>query len=149
MPRLLRIGENHLGRAVYAAKAFVSGDRIGVVRGQVLDDPDYSSTYSIDLGGPYSLEPSPPFRFLNHCCSPNCRLLLVEPPRPSRRGLLQCVVEARKRIQPGDELTIDYSWPADSAIPCGCGSRWCRGWIVSRKDLPRLKRLAKRKSAGR
>lgn len=139
MSRNIRVGDNHLGRAVYAAKAFVPGDRVGIVRGTVIDDPEHSSTYSIDLGGVYSLEPAAPFRFLNHSCSPNCELVLVDPPRPNRRGLLQCVVEVRKRIKPGDELTIDYSWPADSAIPCGCGSRWCRGWIVSKRERALMK----------
>ena len=28
-------------------------------------------------------------------------------------------------------MTIDYAWPADSAIRCQCGSENCRGWIVA------------------
>jgi SET domain-containing protein len=33
-------------------------------------------------------------------------------------------------INAGEELLIDYCWPADAAIPCRCGALGCRGWIV-------------------
>ncbi|MGL4594549.1 MAG: SET domain-containing protein-lysine N-methyltransferase [Thermoguttaceae bacterium] len=39
-------------------------------------------------------------------------------------------VESTRDIMPGEELTIDYSWPADRAVKCLCGSQHCRGWIV-------------------
>lgn len=132
--RGIRIGENHLGRAVYAERAFAPGDLIGTVRGRVVDDAEFSTPYSIDLGGTFSLDPGPPFRFLNHCCSPNAELLLTEPARPRRTNVMDVRIYARKRIRPGEELTIDYAWPADAAIPCGCGSRWCRGWVVARSQ---------------
>jgi hypothetical protein len=38
-------------------------------------------------------------------------------------------------ISRGDELTIDYAWPATSAIPYLYGSAQCRGWIVARDQL--------------
>jgi SET domain-containing protein len=37
---------------------------------------------------------------------------------------------ALRDIRPDEQLTIDYAWPADSAIPCGCDSPNCRGWVV-------------------
>ena len=49
-------------------------------------------------------------------------------------------VESVHDILPGEELTIDYSWPADRAIKCLCGKPKCRGWIVDpieRESLPR------------
>ena len=45
---------------------------------------------------------------------------------------------ASQFIRSGEELTIDYAWSADWAIPCGCESRVCRGWIVAIEDLPLL-----------
>jgi len=45
-----------------------------------------------------------------------------------------------KDIKQGDELTIDYAWSADAAIPCGCGSKNCRGYVVSEKELSKLKK---------
>jgi hypothetical protein len=131
---------------LYAARRFKKEEFVGVVRGRVIDDPEFGSNYGIGLGGTYTLEPSAPFRFLNHCCTPNCELLLVDAPPGSRRpDIPRVIVQARRIIRPGDELTIDYGWPAESAIECACGSRWCRGWIVAksqRKRLPQVHELA-------
>ncbi|RLS76374.1 MAG: hypothetical protein DWI03_09305, partial [Planctomycetota bacterium] len=38
-------------------------------------------------------------------------------------------------VEPGEEILIDYSWPADAAIPCRCGATSCRGWIVDPAEL--------------
>ena len=49
-------------------------------------------------------------------------------------------VESVHDILPGEELTIDYAWPADRAVKCLCGKPRCRGWIVDpaeREHLPR------------
>ncbi len=145
MPRRFRVGENHLGRAVYATTAFEPGEVVGAVQGTVIDDPEYTTNYCIDLGGNFSLEPRPPFRFVNHCCSPNCELLLVDPPPGSRRKVPSVVLQTRKRIRPGEELSIDYSWPAHAAIPCQCGSRWCRGWVVAKTERHLVKGAVRRK----
>lgn len=86
----------------------------------------------MDLGNERSLEPTAPFRYLNHSCSPNCELILVQVEyddgTPSDTEIW---VEAGRDIQSGEELTIDYGWPAESAIACDCGSPNCRGWIVA------------------
>ncbi|MDR0392282.1 MAG: hypothetical protein LBH59_10280, partial [Planctomycetaceae bacterium] len=39
-------------------------------------------------------------------------------------------VETLRDILPGEQLTIDYAWPAEKAIKCQCGCKKCRGWIV-------------------
>lgn len=44
-------------------------------------------------------------------------------------------VESTRDIYPGEELTIDYAWPADRAARCLCGSPSCRGWIVDPEEL--------------
>jgi hypothetical protein len=44
-------------------------------------------------------------------------------------------VEAVRDIMPGEELTIDYAWPADREARCFCGSPQCRGWIVDPAEL--------------
>ena len=49
-------------------------------------------------------------------------------------------VESVQDILPGDELTIDYSWPADRAVKCLCGKPKCRGWIVDPAERERLSR---------
>ncbi len=37
-------------------------------------------------------------------------------------------------VRPGDQLTIDYAWPAGWAIPCRCGEPACRGWVVAESE---------------
>ncbi|MDR2344938.1 MAG: SET domain-containing protein-lysine N-methyltransferase, partial [Planctomycetaceae bacterium] len=36
-------------------------------------------------------------------------------------------VETIRDIFPGEQLTIDYAWPAEKSIKCQCGSECCRG----------------------
>lgn len=68
-------------------------------------------------------------RHLNHSCAPNCVAVEVED-----GGLPQIVIEARRRIRPGEELFIDYALdigdgdPAD--FPCRCGAPRCRGTMA-------------------
>ncbi|MDR1270173.1 MAG: hypothetical protein LBK82_11675 [Planctomycetaceae bacterium] len=49
-------------------------------------------------------------------------------------------IEAIRDIMPGEELTIDYAWPADRHAKCLCGSPQCRGWIVDPKELHLLQK---------
>ena len=50
----------------------------------------------------------------------------------------QVWVEAIRDILPDEELTIDYSWPADRAAKCLCGKPMCRGWIVDPAERDQL-----------
>lgn len=57
--------------------------------------------------------------FINHCCEPNLRVTL-------RGGRVFYV--SRRRIQAGEELTVDYNIMGDVAdATCRCGARNCRG----------------------
>lgn len=98
---------------------------MGRVAGAIVRGADYESDYCIDLGPELALEPGPPFRFANHSCEPNCRFVVET---AGAGGLVW--FETLRGIAAGEELTVDYAWPADQAIPCGCGSRKCRGWIT-------------------
>jgi uncharacterized protein len=55
--------------------------------------------------------------FMNHSCDPNAFIRVV----PG----LKVAVFARRDIQPGDELTIDYRDP-DHPEVCHCGAANCR-----------------------
>jgi hypothetical protein len=74
----IRIGRTPLGRGVFARRRVRPEQVIGVIRGQVIVDPKYTSDYCMDLGEGCSLEPASPFRFLNHSCEPNCELFFWE-----------------------------------------------------------------------
>jgi SET domain-containing protein len=58
---------------------------------------------------------------INHCCDPNLKTRRI-------RGHLYYF--SCRRIRPGEELTVDYRFPAkaERAI-CRCGSPKCRGTI--------------------
>ena len=126
------VGEVAYGRGVFATRPFRKGELVGVIQGDIIDDEDYSSDYCMDLGGTLSLEPRGPFRYLNHSCEPNAQLFIVPPERPDEDPVL--ILEATRTIRPGQELTIDYAWPAEYAVPCQCQSISCRGWIVARDE---------------
>jgi hypothetical protein len=47
-------------------------------------------------------------------------------------------VETLRDIFPGEQLTIDYAWPADKKAKCLCGCKKCRGWIAAEDELELL-----------
>jgi SET domain-containing protein len=83
-------------------------------------------------------------RFFNHSCNPNCDAVIAQ-----RRVF----IEAMRDIEPGEELTYDYSLTRDGLddeeserrYACHCGSANCRGTMLE----PRPKRRPKRKQARR
>jgi hypothetical protein len=71
-----------------------------------------------------------PARWLNHSCEPNC-VVAIE------RG--RVFIDARRDIDPGEELCYDYALrreDGDEAVArtryaCRCGARRCRGTLLS------------------
>jgi len=143
----VRIGPTAMGLGVFAVKPFRSEETIGRVCGTVVNDPEHESDYCIELYNGAAFEPASPFRYVNHSCRPNCALVQAEaddeqPAEP------EVWIEAVAEIQAGEQLTIDYAWPAEAAIPCDCHSPECRGWIVAEDELhhlaPRSRKAAER-----
>lgn len=126
------VGQSPNGLGVFAARELKTCEFVGELVGTVIEGADYESDYCIELDTENSLEPSEPFRFLNHSCEPNCELASdIEDPT-------EIWVEVIRDIRPGEELTIDYGWPAQDAIRCNCGSLNCRGWVVAADKLDEL-----------
>ena len=78
-------------------------------------------------------------RWINFSCDPNCEAVLDEnedDPRKSR-----VYIEAKRAIKPGEELTYDYGIVLDEPHTarlkkiwaCRCGSKKCRGTMLSPK----------------
>lgn len=129
----VRVAPAAYGDGVYACRSFRRGQRVGRVYGEVVGG-DEGSEYAIDLGDDRLLEPGAPFRFLNHSCEPNCELINHTPDdaAPHEYEVYVCAI---RKIQEGEQLTIDYAWAAEAAIRCGCKAKTCRGWIVSADQL--------------
>lgn len=129
LARLLRVGPTHVGQGVFAARRLRAGIVIGEIKGEVLDEHPEDPSYCMELPSGKVLEPAAPLRFVNHSCDPNCELFYWfdedEGPQEDRLWL-----QTIRSIEPGEELSIDYCWPADAAIPCCCGATGCRRWIV-------------------
>ena len=134
----VRVGAAKYGLGVYATRSYPADVVIGQVEGDVVDDPDYTSDYCIDLVGDCSLEPSAPFRYMNHSCDPNCVLVQCEIEDDGIVVDVEIWVEALRPISENEQLTIDYAWPASGAIRCGCESENCRGWVVCEDELDQL-----------
>lgn len=59
--------------------------------------------------------------FINHSCAPNVYARIV------RNHILYI---AKRTIEPGEELLIDYRFEKDmETVPCSCGASNCRGTI--------------------
>ncbi|HSE38711.1 MAG TPA: SET domain-containing protein-lysine N-methyltransferase [Blastocatellia bacterium] len=58
---------------------------------------------------------------INHSCDPNLY---------SRQIRGHILYFSKRAIEPGEELTVDYSFaPEHKPVPCHCGSAECRGTI--------------------
>ncbi len=129
------VGPSRNGLGLFSLRTFAAGDFVGPIEGEIMADPEYGSEYAMELGE-RALEPAAPFRFVNHSCRPNCALALFDEEaadgtvRPAHVWL-----EILSEIALGQQMTIDYAWPAGEAIPCQCGAASCRGWIVAEEQL--------------
>lgn len=132
----LKVKDTANGRGLFAKKDFAKNAVIGRIKGKVVSDENLDPRYVMELENHMLLIPKAPYRYLNHSCRPNCELFdwEDEPPNP-KTGVRDLYLGTIRKIKSGAELTIDYSWPAGFAIPCECGSKKCRGYIVSKEEL--------------
>jgi len=146
-PYIVRTSVIH-GRGVFATRLIQRGTRIIEYRGD-------RTTWDIALERPPS-DPANPHhtfffetsdgnvidanirgnaaRWINHSCDANCESYEDEDGR--------VYIDARRRIQPGEEITYDYRLTLDGRISqrtrnayrCRCGARKCRGVLLIEDD---------------
>jgi len=148
----VHVRRTRIGWGLFARRHYRADEVIGEITGTVIADWDYSSRYCFDLGDICCLEPDPPFRFINHSCRPNFYFRAVDiNRRRDTAAARRLFVLAIDTVRPGDELTIDYAWPAGWAIRCRCGESACRGWVVAENQRHLLAAVADQRpqSAGR
>jgi uncharacterized protein len=129
-----RTGKTPYGDGLFATERIEAGTCLGKVAGKVLrfdQTTEDQASYLMDLGSDKVLYPYRPFRNMNHSCNPNAELAYWGE---------EMYVEVTRTIHPGQQITIDYAWSHEDAIPCKCGSKRCRGWIVAAEELHLLQK---------
>jgi len=144
--RTVHVLDSKNGRGVFAQRKIAKDEVVGQVRGDITSTDEHDPRYLMELDSDMLLRPKAPFRYLNHSCNPNCELFVWEDQKLDKKtGTRPLFVGALRSIRDGAELTIDYSWPAEFAIPCHCKSKNCRGWIVAEKQAKKLQKNKKGK----
>ena len=132
----VRVEDTPVGKGVFSCRAYPKTAVVGRIAGMLKEFENHASAYCFEFDETHVLEPYAPFRYVNHCCDPNCEFEMLEVPTgPADQGQVDLYLIAIRDIASGEELTIAYNWPADSAIPCQCNSPDCVGWIVCPFEL--------------
>ncbi|MEO6750748.1 MAG: SET domain-containing protein-lysine N-methyltransferase [Chthoniobacteraceae bacterium] len=73
-----------------------------------------------------------PARFLNHSCEPNAEAEIFGD---------QIWIMALRTIQPGEEITFNYSYDLENyeEHPCRCGAAKCVGYMVAEEFFPEVR----------
>ncbi len=134
---LFRVDENHLGKAVFAARAFAEGDTLMEFTGRRFrsDEIPRFAHGSIDryvqVAPDRYMGPSGRIDdFVNHSCDPNAGLRFDD----DRVFLI-----AIRAIAPGEEISWDYSTTLAESnwhMICGCRSAECRRVVANFESLP-------------
>ena len=154
------------GSGVYAARRIRKGSRIVEYLGDRISHGEADDRYAAkgqDNGHTFLFVVSDKVvidagvdgndaRFINHSCDPNCDTV-IEGGR--------VFIEARRTIQPGEELGYEYGLTWESTADpdelaryaCRCGAAKCRGTMLDEKPIDarpaRKPRRAAAKTAGR
>lgn len=117
-------------------------NRRGLAQEEKAKTTDEGAVYIFELNKRYDIDGNVPeniARLVNHSCDNNCQAVNV-------RGHIY--FEALRPIAEGEEISIDYGYDISHFLdhPCRCGSPRCAGYIVSKEQRSRLKRLLQRRA---
>ena len=135
------------GKGVFVAKPIKKGQAIIEYKGERISwklaekrhphdpkDPNHTFYFSLEDGRVIDAKyGGNAARWINHSCKPNC-----EADEAGGRIFIRTV----RKIKAGEELTYDYGLVIDEPYtatlladyPCHCGSRVCRGTLLSPKS---------------
>jgi SET domain-containing protein len=143
------------GNGVFAVDTIARGEEIIEYKGKLLthaeadelygDGGETGHTFLFTLNDEYIIDANQggnSARWINHSCAPNCRALVEENVDGDRRRD-KVVIEAIRKIKPGEELTYDYGIVLDAPHTprlkklwqCLCGSPKCTGTLLKPKRL--------------
>jgi uncharacterized protein len=141
------------GNGVFAVAPLKKGEEIIQYRGTLMthdeadvmygDGGETGHTFLFTLNDDYIIDANRKgniARWINHSCNPNCEALVEESEtgNPRRDKVL---IQARRNIKPGEELTYDYGIvlevPHTARLKklwkCLCGSPKCTGTLLKPK----------------
>jgi uncharacterized protein len=141
------------GNGVFAVADIPAGTTLAEYKGQRLthtqadrryaDTVETGHTFLFTLNDRYVIDANVGgniARWINHSCAPNCTPLLVEDGK-GRLAHDKVVIESKRDIRAGEELTYDYgitlSEPHTAKMKklwaCRCGARRCTGTMLKPK----------------
>lgn len=132
------------GRGVYCKRPIRKGTRIIEYTGKRMsweeapNDPNNPHTFNFGLDDGQVINPEiggNEARWINHSCDPNCEAIEDEDDR--------VFIYALRKLSAGEELFYDYALELDEPPTkelekehaCHCGSRKCRGTMLSLESL--------------
>jgi SET domain-containing protein len=132
------------GKGVFAARDIAKGETLIEYKGEMItaqeaedrhphdpNDPNHTFYFQVDDDKVIdALHGGNSARWINHCCTPNCKPEVIEE---------RVFIKAKKDIPAGTELNYDYGLIIDEPItkkliaqyPCWCGSPKCRGTLLA------------------
>lgn len=141
------------GNGVFAAKDLPKGVPVIEYRGRRLthtqanrmyaNDVDSGHTFLFTLNEKYLIDGGDggnDARWINHGCAPNCQAWVVENKRGDK-SRDRIVIETRRAIREGEELTYDYGITLEERQTprlkkiwaCKCGAQRCTGTMLRPK----------------
>ena len=151
--RIIRRQSPIHGNGVFAATEIPKGTRVVEYRGKRLthaeadrrfgNDTDTGHTFLFTLNDEYLIDGGDGgnvARWINHSCAPNCQAWIIEHAGDDRRKD-KVVIESRRLIRAGEELTYDYGITLEERQTaklkriwaCRCGAKKCSGTLLKPK----------------
>jgi SET domain-containing protein len=137
------------GKGVFAARDIAKGETLIEYIGEIItaqeaedrhphdpNDPNHTFYFQVEDDKVIdALHGGNSARWINHCCTPNCKPEVIEG---------RVFIKAKKDIPAGTELNYDYGLIIDEPItkkliaqyPCWCGSSKCRGTLLATQKKP-------------
>jgi SET domain-containing protein len=166
-PKIRRGRSKIHGRGIFATAPIRKGEEIIEYKGHLIshEEADRQDAFDLETGHTFLFVLNEQWvidakvrgnaaRWINNSCSPNTEAFVHDhesgDPRRSK-----VIIEARRDIKAGDELTYDYRIELNSpptakqlkAWACRCGSPRCRGTMLRWKKPRAARRRARNRRA--